>query len=100
MNKTLAIINILSQMKRIREQSIHGATLDLIWNISPLDMDFPIGDIFLDNRETDREIIQHFLEILPEGHEIHLKRCEESGIVQCVCFEKIGASKRLQEVLL
>lgn len=49
--------------------------------------------IFTDYVQADRENTEAFLDVMeratgsiPEGHEIHYKRCNTSGVEYCVCM--------------
>lgn len=52
-----------------------------------------------DNQETEKALLNHFSEgllAMPlEGHEVHFKRCEDSGVAYCTCM----SNKRVVETI-
>jgi hypothetical protein len=50
--------------------------------------DYPdVTEIQKDNLLTDGQIRWHFLDgAPPQGHELHFKRCEDSGVTYCTCM--------------
>lgn len=86
MENTLNTINQLDIMRTRRELSVERATMDMLWDYNEIDPLFDVSDIVRDNKETDRDIIKHFIGHTPEGHELHFKGCQDVNVSYCICM--------------
>ena len=82
-------LGYLEQLAIKRDYKLDRIALDAMMQLGRFDF-FDVSDIQKDNLLTDAQICWHFLHptIHPEGHELHFKRCEESGIPECTCLVK------------